>query len=86
VQTVDRELDPRFHALLTRFGERTGCPVLVNTSFNVRGEPPVESPLDAYRCFMQTGMDALVLGDALLLKGEQPPLRAEWAGRAHALD
>ena len=73
VQTVDRRDNPRFHALLRRFEERTGCPVLVNTSFNVRGEPIVESPLDAWRCFMRTGMDALVLGDHLLLREGQPP-------------
>ncbi|MBL0275853.1 MAG: carbamoyltransferase [Anaeromyxobacter sp.] len=87
VQTVDRRDHPRFHALLTRFGERTGCPVLVNTSFNVRGEPPVESPLDAWRCFMRTGMDALVLGDHLLVREGQPPLTDDAAGRAtRALD
>jgi carbamoyltransferase len=77
VQTVHRDDNPRFHALLERFHLRTGCPVLVNTSFNVRGEPIVESPLDAWRCFMQTGMDALVLGNHLLRKSEQPPLPAE---------
>jgi carbamoyltransferase len=73
VQTVHPDDNPRFHALLERFHQRTGCPVLVNTSFNVRGEPIVESPLDAWRCFMGTGMDALVLGNYLLLKGAQPP-------------
>ena len=74
VQTVAREDNPRLHALLERFGARTGCPVLVNTSFNVRGEPPVESPVDAWRCFMSTGMDLLVLGDHLLVKADQPAL------------
>jgi carbamoyltransferase len=71
LQTVDPERHGRFHLLLERFHRRTGCPVLVNTSFNVRGEPIVCSPDDAFRCFMATGMDALVLEDAVLLKAEQ---------------
>ena len=62
VQTVDRERHPLLHRLLTRFYERTGCPVLINTSFNVRSEPIVCTPEDAYRCFMMTDMDVLVLG------------------------
>jgi carbamoyltransferase len=72
VQTVDVQSNPLFHNLLQRFYELTGCPVLINTSFNVRGEPIVGSPEDAYRCFMATDMDALVLGNHLLLKTEQP--------------
>jgi carbamoyltransferase len=72
VQTVDRERNPRLHAILRAFAERTGCPVLVNTSFNVRGEPIVNTPAEAYRCFMSTGMDALVLQDVLLYRHEQP--------------
>jgi carbamoyltransferase len=80
VQTVHRDDNPRYHALLERFHQRTGCPVLVNTSFNVRGEPIVESPLDAWRCFMRTGLDVLVLGNFLLRKDEQPPLPAGEAG------
>src|SRR5207244_8565511 len=60
---------------LCRFEALTGCPVLVNTSFNVRGEPIVCTPKDAYLCFMRTEMDALVLGSCLLEKGRQPPLR-----------
>jgi carbamoyltransferase len=75
LQTVGAARHPRFHALLEAFERRTGCPVLVNTSFNVRGEPVVCTPADAYRCFMKTGMDHLVLGDRLLHKAEQPPLR-----------
>jgi carbamoyltransferase len=82
VQTVDPERTPRFHAILRAFEKRTGCPVLVNTSFNVRGEPIVNSPQDAYRCFMATGMDALVLEDCVLLKAEQSAAPAEEA-RAH---
>jgi carbamoyltransferase len=71
VQTVDRRRNPRLHGLLSAFHGRTGCPVLVNTSFNIRGEPIVCSPQDAYRCFLGTHMDALVLGNLLLLKEEQ---------------
>jgi carbamoyltransferase len=72
VQTVHRETNPRFHALLSVFRERTGCAVLVNTSFNVRGEPIVGTPEDAYRCFMRTEMDYLVVENLLLVKTEQP--------------
>jgi carbamoyltransferase len=71
VQTVSRDINPRFHALLTRFKEITGCPVLVNTSFNVRGEPIVNTPEDAFRCFLGTGLDVLVVGNCLLEKSEQ---------------
>ena len=71
VQTVAAADNPRFHRLLGEFDRRTGCPVLVNTSFNVRGEPPVCTPEDAYRCFMRTEMDYLVLGNFLLDKEEQ---------------
>jgi carbamoyltransferase len=72
IQTVHKETNPRFHQLLKLFDERTGCPVLVNTSFNVRGEPIVGSPEDAYRCFMRTEMDYLVLENLLLSKTDQP--------------
>ncbi|MDD8017927.1 MAG: carbamoyltransferase [Bacteroidota bacterium] len=72
IQTVHKETNPQFHQLLTNFFQLTGCPVLVNTSFNVRGEPIVESPADAYQCFMRTKMDVLVLGNFILLKSEQP--------------
>jgi len=74
IQTVHRDTNPRFHALIDAFEARTGCPVLVNTSFNVRGEPIVCSPADAYRCFMRTEMDYLVLENVLLAKNGQP----EW--------
>jgi carbamoyltransferase len=76
VQTVDEGRNPRFYRLLRAFERRTGCPVLVNTSFNVRGEPIVCTPQDAYRCFLATGMDALVLGDFVLYK-EALPQRPE---------
>jgi carbamoyltransferase len=73
VQTVDRVINPRYHALLTRFKELTGCPVLANTSFNVRGEPIVCTPEDAFRCFMGTELDLLAIGNCLLVKEEQDP-------------
>jgi len=72
VQTVDARRHPRFHRLLEEFERQTGCPLLINTSFNVRGEPIVCTPEDAYRCFLSTNIDVLVVGDFLLLKEEQP--------------
>jgi len=72
VQTVHAETNPRYHKLITRFTELTGCPILVNTSFNVRGEPIVSTPEDAFRCFMSTGLDVLVVGNAVLYKSDQP--------------
>ena len=71
VQTVDRETNPRYHALLEAFKARTGCPVIVNTSFNVRGEPIVCTPADAFRCFMGTDLDCLAIGNCFLRKAEQ---------------
>ena len=73
IQTVHEETNPRFHRLLKAFEASTGCGVLVNTSFNVRGEPIVGSPQDAYRCFMRTEMDCLVLENFVLDKNDQPP-------------
>lgn len=72
VQSVDRAVNPRFHKLISKFEDKTGCGVVVNTSFNVRGEPIVCTPEDSYRCFMRTEMDALVIDNFLLLKEEQP--------------
>lgn len=74
IQTVHRETNPRFYGLLTEFERKTGSAVLVNTSFNVRGEPIVCTPEEAYRCFMRTEMDILVLGDFMLKKSEQPAM------------
>ncbi|MBP5858133.1 carbamoyltransferase [Marivibrio halodurans] len=71
VQTVDKRTNPRYHALISRFKEATGCPVLVNTSFNVRGEPIVCTPEDAFRCFMGTDIEVLVVGNCLLHKNDQ---------------
>ncbi|MHC4342559.1 MAG: carbamoyltransferase family protein [Planctomycetota bacterium] len=80
LQTVHDETNPRLARLLRAFEARTGCPVLVNTSFNVRGEPIVCTPEDAYLCFMRTEMDVLVLGNRILLKEEQAPIEneADW--------
>ena len=72
IQSVDPATHPEYHALITAFDQLTGCPMLVNTSFNVRGEPIVCTPEDAYRCFMRTEMDLLVLEDVLLWRHEQP--------------
>jgi carbamoyltransferase len=74
IQTVSRERTPQFHQLITEFFRLTGCPLLVNTSFNVRGEPIVCTPADAYRCFMRTHLDYLVIGSFVLSKKDQPQL------------
>ena len=73
LQTVHQDTNPGFYALLDEFEKQTGCPISVNTSFNVRGEPIVNTPEDAYRCFMRTEMDFLSIGNFLLTKTEQPP-------------
>ncbi len=80
IQTVDAERHGRYYRLVRRFEEKTGCPVIINTSFNVRGEPIVCTPEDAWRCFMATNMDVLVLEDCVLFKEEQP------AARKHEVD
>ena len=72
VHTVEKSVNPRYHALLTEFKKQTNCPVLVNTSFNVRGEPIVETPEDAFRCFMRTDIEVLVVGNCYLVKDDQP--------------
>jgi carbamoyltransferase len=79
---VHRETNPRYHALLSRFKALTGCPVIVNTSFNVRGEPIVCTPEDAFRCFMGSEIDVLVVGNCFLRKDDQDPaLRLDYRGR-----
>ena len=77
VQTVHSETNPRLHQLISAFEKRTGCPVLVNTSFNVRGEPIVCTPEDAYKCFMRTEMDYLVLENFVLAKSDQPDIERD---------
>ena len=74
IQTVSRKTNPRYYQLINAFKRRTGCPLIVNTSFNVRGEPIVCTPEDAYRCFMRTEMDILVLQNQLLFKEKQPEI------------
>jgi carbamoyltransferase len=74
VQTVNKETNPLYHAMIRKFHEKYGCPVIINTSFNVRGEPIVCTPQDAYLCFMRTNMDYLIMGNYLLEKKEQKPL------------
>ncbi|MBX9607223.1 MAG: carbamoyltransferase [Gammaproteobacteria bacterium] len=86
VQTVHKETNPRYYALIERFKAITGCPVLVNTSFNVRGEPIVCTPEDAFRCFMGTGLDVLVVGTALLSKAAQTQALAADYKLEYALD
>ena len=78
VQTVHRETNPRYHSLISRFAEKTACPVIVNTSFNVRGEPIVESPEDAFRCFMGTELDVLVVENCYLEKSSQTVERSRY--------
>ena len=73
IQTVHADTNPRFHALISRFKTLTGCPLLVNTSFNVRGEPIVCTPEDAFRCFMGTEIELLTVGNCILRKDEQNP-------------
>ena len=73
VQTVHRDTNPRYHALISAFEQRTGCPVIVNTSFNVRGEPIVCTPEDAFHCFMGTEIETLAIGNCFLRKEEQDP-------------
>jgi carbamoyltransferase len=73
IQTVHEETNPRYHALISRFRDMTGCPVIVNTSFNVRGEPIVATPEDAFRCFMGTEAEMLVVGNSILHKSDQDP-------------
>jgi len=80
IQSVNEQTNPRFHQMLTKFNDKYGCPVIINTSFNVRGEPIVCTPEDAYLCFMRTEMDYLIMGNYLLDKTEQRPLKkdSEW--------
>jgi carbamoyltransferase len=76
IQTVHRETNPRYYGLIERFKALTGCPMIVNTSFNVRGEPIVGTPEDAFRCFMGTGIEVLAIGNCLLVKEDQDPALA----------
>ena len=86
VQTVHRETNPRYHELISRFKALTGCPVIVNTSFNVRGEPIVGSPEDAFRCFMGTEIESLAVGNCFLVKEKQNPALKQSYEHAFELD
>ena len=81
IQTVRRETNPDYYDIIHAFYRKTGCPVIVNTSFNVRGEPIVCTPEDAYRCFMRTNMDVLVMETFILEKAEQAPMVDDRAWR-----
>ena len=86
MQTVNKDTNPLYHALILKFFEKTGCPMVVNTSFNVRSEPIVCSPLDAFRCFMATDLDILAIGSYVLNKNEQNmAFKENYEGR-HELD
>ena len=71
IQTVHQDTNPEYHALISKFYQKTACPIVVNTSFNVRGEPIVCSPEDAFKCFMGTELDVLAVGNFVLFKDEQ---------------
>ena len=86
VQTINEEQDPLYYKLIQRFKEKTGCSVVINTSMNVRGEPIVNTPEDAYRCFMRTNMDAIAIGPYLLHKDKQPELKLKSASEEFGLD
>jgi len=86
IQTVHKETNPKYHALITKFKQLTGCPVVVNTSFNVRGEPIVCTPEDAFKCFMGTELDLLVIGNCLLKKDQQSELLIEDYKAKYELD
>ena len=86
IQTVHRDTNPLYHALISAFKARTGCPVIVNTSFNVRGEPIVGSPEDAFRCFMGTEIETLAVGNCFLRKEKQNPALKQNYESAFELD
>ena len=86
IQTVHRDTNPRFHALISRFKALTGCPVIVNTSFNVRGEPIVCTPEDAFRCFMGTEIEVLAVGNCFLRKEDQDPALTQRYERKFEVD
>ena len=80
LQTVNKEDNPLYHEMISKFHEKYGCGVIINTSFNVRGEPIVCKPEDAFKCFMRTDMDFLIMGNYLINKNQQIPLEkdADW--------
>ena len=86
LQTVHADTNPRYHAVISRFKQKTGCPLLVNTSFNVRGEPIICTPTDAFKCFMGTELDVLAVGNCLLVKEEQDEALKENYEQRYELD
>jgi len=86
IQTVHADTNPRYHAVISKFKDRAGCPLVVNTSFNVRGEPIVCTPTDAFKCFMATGLDVLAVGNYLLVKAEQDESLKEHYEERYELD
>jgi carbamoyltransferase len=86
IQTINRAQDALYYDLIQAFGEKTGVPVLINTSMNVRGEPMVCSPEDGWRCFMRTEMDVLVIGPFILRKEDQPKIAMKSAAEEFGLD
>ncbi|MCA9217368.1 MAG: hypothetical protein KDB27_30075, partial [Planctomycetales bacterium] len=83
IQTVDEERNPKLHKLMSTFYAKTGCPVMINTSFNVRGEPIVCTPDDAIRCFLTTEMDVLVMGNHIVFKAQQENLATDQMREVH---
>ena len=86
IQTVHADTNPRYHAMISKFKEKTGCPIVVNTSFNVRGEPIICTPTDSFKCFMGTEMDLLAIGDYLLYKERQDDALRENYEHGYELD
>jgi carbamoyltransferase len=86
IQTVNSDTNPRYHAVISKFKEKTGCPLVVNTSFNVRGEPIICTPTDAFKCFMGTELDVLAVGNYILIKGEQDDALKENYEERYELD
>ena len=86
IQTVHADTNPKYHALISKFKEKTGCPLVVNTSFNVRGEPIVCSPIDAFKCFMGTELDVLAVGNFVLYKEQQDKALRENYEERYELD
>jgi carbamoyltransferase len=86
IQTVHADTNPRYHALISKFKEKTGFPIIINTSFNVRGEPIVCNPVDAFKCFMGTDLDVLVVGNCLLFKEDQDKTLRENYEERYELD
>ena len=86
IQTVHADTNPKYHSVISKFKEKTGCPLVVNTSFNVRGEPIICTPTDAFKCFMGTELDVLAVGDYVLYKEHQDKALKENYEERYELD